>query len=251
MAQLIGVRMTPKLVGYGAIVKFSSPQISSYAVTVSCGAGREMTPNQSIWQERYMRNHRRGSVVDGHADLHSELGPDRGEHSGRAINPTIKVDLAWLEFDKPDLKRAESFARDFGFVVAASKPDALYLRGSLPGTPAMAIRKGAHSRFVGPTFKAAEKHDLQRLAQATGTRVEPLDEAIEGSVVRLTDPSGFAVAVIHVDDRDARACRTRTAGAQRRHDPAACQCHSASATRAGARAAPRPRGSNGNRRETT
>jgi hypothetical protein len=97
-----------------------------------------------------MRNHRRGSVVDGHADLHSELGPNRGEHSGRAINPTIKVaDLAWLEFDKPDLKRAESFARDFGFVVAASKPDALYLRGSLPGTPAMVIRKGAHSGSSG------------------------------------------------------------------------------------------------------
>jgi NAD(P)-dependent dehydrogenase (short-subunit alcohol dehydrogenase family) len=37
-----------------------------------------------------MRNHRHGSVVDGHADLHSELGPNRGEHSGRATNPTIK-----------------------------------------------------------------------------------------------------------------------------------------------------------------
>ncbi|MDT5092685.1 MAG: hypothetical protein QOH60_2048, partial [Mycobacterium sp.] len=148
-----------------------------------------------------MRNHRRGSVVDGHADVHSELGPNRGEHSGRAINPTIKVaDLAWLEFVKPDLKRAETFARDFGFVVAARRPDALYLRGSLPGTPAMVIRKGAHPWFVGPTFKAAEKQDLQRLAQATGTRVEPLDEAIEGSVVRLADPSGFAVAVAHVND---------------------------------------------------
>jgi hypothetical protein len=133
--------------------------------------------------------------------MHSERGPNRGEHTGRALNPTIKVaDLAWLEFVKPDLKRAETFARDFGFIVDANKPDALYLRGSQPGTPAMVIRKGAHSRFVGPTFKAAEKQDVQRLAQATGTRVEPLDEAIAGSVVRLTDPSGFAVAVAHVND---------------------------------------------------
>ena len=32
----------------------------------------------------------------------------------------IKVaDLAWLEFEKPDLDRAEVFARDFGFAVAA------------------------------------------------------------------------------------------------------------------------------------
>src|SRR4030081_2903237 len=136
-----------------------------------------------------MRNHRRGSVVDGHADLHSELGPNRGEHTGRAINPTIKVtDLAWLEFEKPDLARAETFARAFGFAVAAREPTALYLRGSLPGTPCLVIRKGAQSRFIGPTFKAADAADLNRLANAADTRVEPLTDPSEGSVVRLTDP---------------------------------------------------------------
>jgi hypothetical protein len=139
-------------------------------------------------------------AVDGHADMHSDRGAKRGEHTGRCLNPTIKVvDLAWLEFAKPDLKRAETFARAFGFVIVASEPDALYLRGSLPGTPAVVIRKGTRSRFIGPTFKAAEQLDLHRLAQATGTRVQPLDEVIGGSVVRLTDPSGFAVAVAHVD----------------------------------------------------
>src|SRR5258705_10084237 len=116
-----------------------------------------MTPIQSIWQERYMRNHRHSRVVDGHADLHSEFGPNRGEHSGRSVNPTIKVtDLAWLEFQKPDLSRAETFARAFGFAVAAREPTALYLRGSLPGTPGLVIRKGTHSRFVGPTFKSGD-----------------------------------------------------------------------------------------------
>jgi hypothetical protein len=62
------------------------------------------------------------------------------------------------------------------------------------------IRKGVSSRFVGPTFKSAERQDLQRLAQATGTRVQPLGDVISGSVVRLSDPSGLAVAVAHVDD---------------------------------------------------
>ena len=39
-----------------------------------------------------------------HNDLHSEQGALRGEHPGRAKNPVIKVlDLAWLEFEKPDL----------------------------------------------------------------------------------------------------------------------------------------------------
>ena len=146
-----------------------------------------------------MRNHPHGRVVDGHADLHSELGPNRGEHSGRSVNPTIKVtDLAWLEFEKPDLTRAETFARAFGFAVAAREPTALYLRGSLPGTPCLVIRKGAHSRFVGPTFKAGEASDLRRLARATDRRVEPLTDPTAGSVVRLQDPSGFAVDVVHV-----------------------------------------------------
>src|SRR5882757_7225528 len=100
-----------------------------------------MTPNQSIWQERDMRNHRHGSVVDGHADLHSELGPNRGEHSGRAINPTIKAtDLAWLEFEKPDLVRAETFARAFGFSTVVRTADELYLRGTDTGSPCVLIQ---------------------------------------------------------------------------------------------------------------
>lgn len=114
-----------------------------------------------------MTNHRHVDAVDGHADLHSDLGQNRGEHSRRVISPTIKVtDLAWLEFVKPDLSRAESFAGDFGFAVAAREPEALYLRGSLPGAPCLLIRRGAHSRFVGPTFKAGEAADLHRLARA-------------------------------------------------------------------------------------
>ena len=43
-----------------------------------------------------------------HSDLHSEQGALAGEHPGRARNPVIKVlDLAWLEFEKPDLAGTE------------------------------------------------------------------------------------------------------------------------------------------------
>ena len=42
--------------------------------------------------------------VDAHKGLHSDQGALRGEHPGRSRNPLIKVrDLAWLEFEKPDL----------------------------------------------------------------------------------------------------------------------------------------------------
>ena len=73
---------------------------------------------------------------DPHTDLHSEQEALPGEHPGRARDPIIKVhDLAWLEFEKPDLDRAEVFARDFGFGIAARTENELWLRGTYAGSP--------------------------------------------------------------------------------------------------------------------
>jgi len=48
------------------------------------------------------------------ANLHSEHGARRGEHLGRRKIRVIKVhDIAWLEFEKPDLLGAEAFAHAF------------------------------------------------------------------------------------------------------------------------------------------
>ncbi|MGW3983526.1 VOC family protein [Streptomyces mirabilis] len=133
-----------------------------------------------------------------HQDLHSEQGALRGEHPGRSRNPVIKVaDLAWLEFEKPDLDRAEVFARDFGFAVAARTEGELWLRGTFAGSPCMVIRRGRASRFIGPTFRAAERADLDRLARATGGTVRDIGVPGGGQSVALLDPSGLPVRVVH------------------------------------------------------
>jgi catechol 2,3-dioxygenase-like lactoylglutathione lyase family enzyme len=130
-----------------------------------------------------------------HADLHSERGALRGEHLGRSLAPVIKVvDLAWLEFEKPDLVRAETFARDFGFGVIRQDEDTLRLRGTFGGPPCVVIRRGPVSRYVGHAFKAADRQDLRRLAAATGSDVRRGDG---GEVVTMRDPSGFVVRVVH------------------------------------------------------
>ncbi|MGH4032143.1 VOC family protein [Actinomycetota bacterium Odt1-20B] len=139
---------------------------------------------------------------DPHHGLHSEHGSRRGEHPGRGRDPVVKVaDLAWLEFEKPDLDRAEVFGRDFGFAVAARTERELWLRGTLAGAPCMVIRKGVASRFIGPAFRAAERSDLARLARATGRTVRPLRDADHlpggGATVDLLDPSGCTVRVVH------------------------------------------------------
>ena len=137
-------------------------------------------------------------VVTAHKDMHSEQGARRGEHTGRAKNPVIKVlGLSWLEFEKRDLDRTEAFARDFGFAVHARTPDTLQLRAARTGAPCLLIRKGAQPRFLGAAFEAADRADLQRLAAATGASVEPLAQQGAGHAVSLTDPSGVAVKVVH------------------------------------------------------
>ncbi len=132
-----------------------------------------------------------------HNDLHSEQGGLDGEHPGRSRNPVIKVrDIAWLEFEKPDLVAAEKFAAVFGFSTSLRTHAELHLRGTFAGSPAVIIRKGPKSRFTGPAFRAESDDDVLRLAERLGETVAPLPEAIGGITVDTLDPSGARVRVV-------------------------------------------------------
>lgn len=136
-------------------------------------------------------------VSDGHTGLHSDQGARRGEHPGRSRDPIIRVaDIAWLEFDKPNLVRAEAFARAFGFGIALREPQQLHLRGTNAGAPCVILRRGQRTRFAGLALRAADEVDLMRLADKTGAALQPLPESIGGVAVHLTDPSGMAVKVV-------------------------------------------------------
>lgn len=138
-----------------------------------------------------------GDVVGAHNELHSEQGAMPGDHPGRAVNPVIKVaDLAWLEFDKPDLPRAAAFARAFGFQTAAVSPEELHLRGTDAGGPCVIIRRGPVTSFRGLAFRADDEADLVRLADRTGAAPVRLPDSIGGQAVSLVDPSGNHVKVV-------------------------------------------------------
>jgi hypothetical protein len=149
-----------------------------------------MTMNQSI--SAHSDVHR-----DVHKDLHSEQGALSGEQPGRSRNPVIKVvDIAWLEFEKPDLTRAEAFARAFGFQTAQRGPDELQLRGTDAGGPCVIVRRGQRTRFTGVAFRASDEVDVLRLADKLGVTARPLPETIGGLSVDLVDPSGMPVHVV-------------------------------------------------------
>ncbi len=117
-------------------------------------------------------------ATDGHKNLHSERGALRGDHPGRSRNPLIRVaDLAWLEFDKTDLVRAEAFARGFGFGIALRDPAQLHLRGTRAGSPCVILRRGQRTRFAGIALRAADEVDVLRLADKTGAPVHRLPES--------------------------------------------------------------------------
>ena len=99
-------------------------------------------------------------VQDPHRALHSQTGARPGEHPGRPGNPLVKAaGLAWLEFEKPDLDRAERFYADFGFTVADRTPQTLLLRGRRAAAACLVVRRGPHARFVGPAFQAAVRDE--------------------------------------------------------------------------------------------
>ncbi|MGX9295206.1 VOC family protein [Tsukamurella paurometabola] len=134
---------------------------------------------------------------DVHDGLHADEGALPGEHSGRHPNPVIKVDdLAWLEFDKPDLARTAAFAVDFGLLPVLQTPDELHLRGALAGPPCVIVRRAPRTAFTGMAFRAHDRSDLRTLADAWGRPVRPLDAALGGHAVTTRDPSGCRVRVV-------------------------------------------------------
>ena len=135
---------------------------------------------------------------DPHAGLHSEQGALAGEHPGRAVNPVVKVhDLAWLEFEKPDLERAELFARAFGF--------ATVLRTAGRAAAAGQRRRGAVRADPQGTAVAVRRPGVPRGGpdrRGSGSPTPPggpsrtLPESLGGVAVDLVDPSGARVRVV-------------------------------------------------------
>ncbi len=65
--------------------------------------------------------------------------PQPARHSA----PTVKArKLAYLLFERPDLKKAERFLNDFGLHTVSRSAEALYLRGTGPEPFCYRVAKG-------------------------------------------------------------------------------------------------------------
>ncbi len=112
-------------------------------------------------------------------------------------DPIIRVsDVAFPRFQAPDLDRMEAFLTDFGMQRSARTENALYMRGTDPQHHVHVSHRGEPA-FLGLAFHAAKRADLDTVARAAGSAVEKLDEPGGGEVVRLRDPDGRRVDVVH------------------------------------------------------
>src|SRR5262245_42669755 len=110
----------------------------------------------------------------------------------------IKVtDIAYGRLRAPDLDLMEEFLTRFGMMRSERTASALYMRGTDPPHHIHVTEKG-EPRFVGFAYYAESEDDLARLAKAPGASpVETIDEPGGGKRVRLTEPNGYQIEVVH------------------------------------------------------
>lgn len=111
--------------------------------------------------------------------------------------PIIRVtDVAFPRFQAPDLDRMEAFLTEFGMRRSARTESALYMRGT-DSAHHVHVTHAGEAAFLGLAFRAASRDDLITLARAACGAIEPLGEPGGGEVVRLRDPDGRQVDVVH------------------------------------------------------
>src|SRR5208283_5249680 len=112
--------------------------------------------------------------------------------------PVIKAfDLAYGRLRSPDLDKQEEFLTDFGMVRADRTRTALYMRGT-DAPHHIHVTELGEPRYVGIAVHAAGMEDRERVSRVEGaSRIEDIDEPGGGKRVRLTDPDGYQVEIVH------------------------------------------------------
>jgi len=107
------------------------------------------------------------------------------------------TDIAYGRLRAPDLDAMEEFLTRFGMTRSERTEQALYMRGTDPPHHIHVTEKG-EPRFLGVAYYAESEDDLARLAKAPGASgIEHMDEPGGGKRVRLTEPNGYQIEVVH------------------------------------------------------
>jgi catechol 2,3-dioxygenase-like lactoylglutathione lyase family enzyme len=106
-------------------------------------------------------------------------------------------DLAFGRLRSPDLDAQEEFLTAFGMVRALRTPNALYMRGTDPAHHIHVTEKGDPA-FLSIAWHADSEDDLKTASKLPGASgIETIDEPGGGKRVRLKEPNGFTIEIVH------------------------------------------------------
>ncbi len=110
----------------------------------------------------------------------------------------IKVsDVAYGRIRSPDLDRQEEFLTNFGMVRAERTRTALYMRGTDPEHHIHVTELGDPG-FVALAFNVESEEELEKAARIDGASpVEAMDEPGGGRRVRIAEPNGYTIEIVH------------------------------------------------------
>lgn len=112
--------------------------------------------------------------------------------------PAIKAaDIAYARLRSPDLDLAEQFLLDFGLVRVERTARALYMRGT-DAPHHIHVTELGEPRYLSIAWQASSYDDLVTLSKLSGASgIESPDEPGGARRVRLVDPMGYTVEVVH------------------------------------------------------
>jgi catechol 2,3-dioxygenase-like lactoylglutathione lyase family enzyme len=110
----------------------------------------------------------------------------------------IKVrDLAFGRLQSPDLDAEEEFLTAFGMVRAARTPTALYMRGTDPAHHIL-VRELGEPGLLCIAWAVGCVDELRKIAAFPGASgIESIDEPGGGKRVRLQEPNGYTIEIVH------------------------------------------------------
>jgi catechol 2,3-dioxygenase-like lactoylglutathione lyase family enzyme len=106
-------------------------------------------------------------------------------------------ELAFVRYVAPDLDEMEAFLTDFGLHRAVRTEGALYMRASGTAPFVHVTELGPQPRAAGFGLLAVDAAALEGAANRFGATVKDSPEPGGGRRIRLLDPSGFIVDVVH------------------------------------------------------
>jgi hypothetical protein len=102
-----------------------------------------------------------------------------------------------VAFERRDPDPMHRFLEDFGFLPVERRDQTTYFRGHGSAPYLVSVTESSRDAIRGFAFAAREAADLERLAAATGRPIEPVTEVGGGKRVRLIDPDGLGVDLVH------------------------------------------------------